>query len=164
LLQCILQSKRFMRLFFSFSIFILASCSTKEKLCTPPPLPTYFRVVSPTGTDLLNPFTPGAYDTSSIKMYSSLSATEYKLHVGNPGSDSFLLETMVYQNWKNAPQLFLKFPDGDIDTITTTQKTETSNGCSVYELISLTYNGAVISPGIIYYGTNNTVKGYTIIK
>lgn len=97
-------------------------------------------------------------------MYSSVSATEYKLPVENPGADSFLVETMVYNNWKNAPQLFLKFPDGDIDTITTTQKTVTSNGCSVYELVSLTYNGVVISPGIVYYGVGNPVTGYTIIK
>jgi hypothetical protein len=153
-----------MRLFLTCSIFLLASCRIKEKPCTPSPLPVLLRIVSTTGTDLLNPANAGGYDTTKIKMYSNLSATEDKLYVlPNTTADSFFLETIIIQNWENAQQYFIKFPDGDVDTIITTQRLA-SESCGTYELLLLKYNGIPLIPAKLVSTNYGPVTGYKIIK
>ena len=130
----------------------------------PSPSPVLFRIVSATGTDLLNPANAGGYDTSNIKMYSSLSSAEQRLVVqANATADSFFVYTAIYQNWQNADQYFLKFPNGDIDTISTTQ-TLVNKSCGTYEMRSLSYNNVEVTPGKLVNTNYGMVNGYTIVK
>jgi len=160
----ILQSKRSMRLLLTLAILLLVSCTDRQRPCTPSPSPVLFRIVSGAGADLLNPANTGAYDTTNIKMYSSLSPAAHRLIVqANPTADSFFVYTDVYQNWKNADQYFLKFPNGDIDTISTTQ-TLVNKSCGTYELLSLSYNNVELTPGRLINTSYGPVTGYTIVK
>jgi hypothetical protein len=160
----ILLNKRPMRLLLSLSIFLMVSCTDRERPCTPSPSPVLFRIVSGTGADLLNASNTGAYDTTNIKMYSSLSSAEHRLIVqANATADSFFVYTAIYQNWKNADQYFLKLPNGDIDTISTTQ-TLVNKSCGTYELLSLSYNNVELTPGRLVNTSYGPVTGYTIVK
>lgn len=153
-----------MRLLLTFSIFLLLSCTDRARPCIPSPSPVLFRIVSAGGADLLNPANTGAYDTTNIKMFSSLSSAEQRLIVqANTTADSFYVYTAIYQNWKNATQYFLKFPDGDIDTISTTQ-TLVNKSCGTYELLSLSYNNVEVTPGRLVNTSYGPVTGYTIVK
>jgi hypothetical protein len=138
------------------AIITLFSCTRNDcggTLCFTPPAPVVIELRDSQDRDLLNPATPGHYDTLEIKRLNDnrvfIIPPAANYYLGNKDRYKLLLSN------SNANSIQLSLGNGVTDNVFTRFEKKTKDCCTYYELSAFTYNG-------VQYP--ETFKQYYLIK
>ena len=133
---------------FFVALMLLGSCKNqkncKEVACEPPEFDVRLDYIDKQGRDLLNPATPGHFDTAKIKQ---LNPTVRVLYTAQLGPYTKRIELYVmYLAQHNAT--YIKLSDTDQDTIYAAKEYLKEGCCPGQRLTAFSYNGKVYADSV----------------